>query len=206
MMNDSIANGKAFADRIKLPISFDADLLLEDIQKMQLKPFIYYDVIPLRNPSHLVDTSIPQPPQSDDYADGSWCEWRNSEALCNSPNFLRVIDFFSSHCNVTLVRLLRLEVGSSVAEHTDPTLAMHIEKSVVRLTIPIQSEEKVNFYLNHKIVAMRPGQCWYLRLSDPHSIEHNGEIERINMTIDLQPNEWLIENLQQGMYSKVREC
>ncbi len=198
-MKDSLTNGNVFADRIKLPISFDADLLLKDIQEMQLKPFIYYDVIPLRNPSHLIDPSIPQPPPSDDYADGSWCNWKNSQALCKSPNLMRVMDFFSSHCKVTLVRLLRLEAGSKVAEHTDPTLAMHIEKSVVRLTIPIQSDEKVNFYLNHKIVAMQPGECWYLRLSDPHSIEHDGEIERINMTIDMQPNEWLTAKLLEGM-------
>lgn len=198
-MKDSLTNGNVFADRIKLPISFDAGLLLKDIQEMQLKPFIYYDVIPLRNPSHLIDPSIPQPPPSDDYADGSWCNWKNSQALCQSPNLMRVMDFFSSHCKVTLVRLLRLEAGSKVAEHTDPTLAMHIEKSVVRLTIPIQSDEKVNFYLNHKIVAMQPGECWYLRLSDPHSIEHDGEIERINMTIDMQPNEWLTAKLLEGM-------
>lgn len=198
-MKDSLTNGNVFADRIKLPISFDAGLLLKDIQEMQLKPFIYYDVIPLRNPSHLIDPSIPQPPPSDDYADGSWCNWKNSQALCKSPNLMRVMDFFSSHCKVTLVRLLRLEAGSKVAEHTDPTLAMHIEKSVVRLTIPIQSDEKVNFYLNHKIVAMQPGECWYLRLSDPHSIEHDGEIERINMTIDMQPNEWLTAKLLEGM-------
>ncbi|MCF2948648.1 aspartyl/asparaginyl beta-hydroxylase domain-containing protein [Paraglaciecola aquimarina] len=195
-----------FGDRIKLPFSFDADLLLKDVSNMQLKPFVYYDVIPLRNPAHLIDPTIPAPPPSDDYADGSWCEWMNSTALINSPNIMRVIDYFSTHCTVTLVRLLRLQAGSKVAEHTDPTLAIHIERSVIRLTIPIQSEASAKFYLNHEVVAMRPGECWYLRLSDPHSIEHYGQLDRINMTIDLQPNEWLLDKMREGFYNKGNKC
>lgn len=189
----------SFSDRIRLPLYFDAHLLRKDIDNMQLRPFIYYDVIPLRNPSHLIDPTIPRPPPCDDYADGSWCDWMDSPALTDAPNIKQVVDFFSNHCAVTSVRLLRLECGSEVAEHTDPTLGMHIQRSVVRLTIPIQCDDNVHFYLNHKEVAMAPGECWYLRLTDPHRIEHKGEIERINMTIDMQPNLWLKTQLQQGV-------
>ena len=149
-MLDDLTNSETFADRIKLPLQFDAAGLRADIDNMQLKPFIYYDVIPLRSPAHLVDPSIPVPPPCDNYADGSWCDWKNSEALTNSPNLIKVLEFFASHCTVTLVRILRLEAGSKVAEHTDPTLAMHIEKSVVRLTIPIQSEAAVDFFFYNK--------------------------------------------------------
>jgi hypothetical protein len=194
----------SYNDRIKLPFYFDPDALLKDIQAMQLRPFIYYDVIPLRNPAHLIDSSRPMPAEVDDYADGSWTEWLNSSLLETAPNIAKIIEFFEQHSRITLVRLLRLEAGSHVKEHTDPTLGLQIERSVVRLTIPIQSEEQVVFYLNKTEVPMRPGECWYLRLTDPHSIEHRGQIERINMTIDLTPNEWLesqlnINNLSQTL-------
>ena len=188
-------NQLTIADRIKLPFYFDPEPLIRDINDMNLGDFIYYDVQPLRSPAHIVDPSLPPPPPADDYADGSWTDWKNTTLLDNAKNIKTIVDFFSQHCSVTLVRLLRLEVGAVVAEHTDPTLGMEIERSVVRLTIPIISEKSVAFYLNHTEVPMRPGECWYLRLTDPHSIEHKGQHVRINLTIDMRPNDWLTEQL-----------
>jgi len=78
-----------------------------------------------------------------------------------------------------------------VKEHNDPTLALEQQKSVIRLTIPIQSNHRVVFFLNRVTVPMLPGECWYLRLSDPHSIVNAGDSERINMTIDMLPNNWV---------------
>lgn len=126
---------KEYADRIKLPLQFNAQAMLENVVRMELHPFVYYDVMPLRSPAHMVDPSLPVPPPVEDYADGSWTEWRNIELLEKSPVLKQVVDTFAAHCFVTLVRLLRLEAGSVVKEHTDPTLGMHIDKSVVRLTI-----------------------------------------------------------------------
>jgi hypothetical protein len=89
------------------------------------------------------------------------------------------------------VRLPRLEAGAIVKKHTDPTLGLQEEKSVIRLTIPIQSNDSVEFFLNDIVVPMQPGECWYLRLSDPHRIVNAGTDERINLTIDTVPNEWV---------------
>jgi hypothetical protein len=145
----------------------------------------------LRSPAHLVDPSIPSPPAVDDYADGSWTEWLDTEMLEKSPCLLGVVDTFRTHTQVTLVRLLRLEAGAIVKEHTDPTLGLQEEKSVIRLTIPIQSNDSVEFFLNDIVVPMQPGECWYLQLSDPHRIINAGSEERINLTIDTVPNEWV---------------
>lgn len=38
---------------------------------------------------------------------------------------------------------------------------------------------------------MKAGECWYLRLSDPHRIVNQGTTERINLTIDMIRNEWV---------------
>lgn len=181
----------SISDRIKLPFSFDPEKMYADIQALNLKDFIYYDSIPLRAPAHMVDTSLPFPPPAEDYADGSWTDWLDTPKLKASPYLMSVIDTFRQHSTVTLVRLLRLEAGAVVKEHTDPTLGLHIEKSVVRLTIPILSDETVEFFLNGVPVPMQPGECWYLRLTDPHKVNNNGKRERINMTIDMVPNEWL---------------
>ena len=178
-------------DRIKLPFSFDADKMMADINALQLGNFEYYSALPLRAPAHLIDASRPFPPPATNYADGSWTEWLDSKKLTSSPYLKTVVDSFAAHTKVTLVRLLRLAAKSEVKEHTDPTLGLEIEESVIRLTIPILSDETVSFYLNGTLVPMKPGECWYLRLTDPHRVLNLGEQERINMTIDMLPNEWI---------------
>lgn len=182
-------------DRIKLPFSFDVDKMLSDIQKLNLKSFLYYDSHPLRGPAHQIDPSLPFPPPATDYADGSWCDWMDTQSLKNSPYLNEVVDFFKAKTKVTLVRLLRLEAGAIVKEHTDPTLGIQIERSVVRLTIPILVNDDVTFFLNQEPIGMKPGECWYLRLTDPHSIINGGATERINMSIDMIPNEWVMEQI-----------
>jgi len=180
-------------DRIKLPFTFDVAKMHEECKALQLNQFEYYDVIPLRSPAHLVDTSLPFPPPADDFADGTWTDWLDTNELKKSPYLMSIVDGFRENIDVTLVRLLRLSAGAIVKEHTDPTLALEIEKSVIRLTIPIVKHELVDFYLNGSIVPMKPGECWYLRLTDPHKIENNSPIERINLTIDMRPNDWIRE-------------
>ena len=179
-------------DRIRLALNFDAPRMQAEVHALNLGTFIYYDVAPLRAPAHLVDPSIATPTSAvDDYADGSWTEWLDTRALKESPYLTEVVDTFRAHTRVTLVRLLRLEAGAVVKEHNDPTLALEQQKSVIRLTIPIQSNQGVEFFLNRVAVPMLPGECWYLRLSDPHSIVNAGDSERINMTIDMLPNNWV---------------
>lgn len=139
----------------------------------------------------MVDTTLPFPPPAKDYADGTWTDWLNTQELLDSPYLLSIINSFRKKTEVTLVRLLRLAPDSIVKEHTDPTLAIEVHKSVIRLTIPIYTNDKVDFYLNDKIVPMKIGECWYLRLTDPHKVLNNGETERVNLTIDMIPNEWV---------------
>ncbi|MDO6676793.1 aspartyl/asparaginyl beta-hydroxylase domain-containing protein [Tenacibaculum sp. 1_MG-2023] len=181
----------AFSDRIKLPLNFNTAKMLEEAKALQLDNFEYYDVIPLRSPAHLVDTSLPFPPPAEDYADGSWTDWLDTNALKTSPYLTSIIDFFKENTTVNLVRLLRLAPHSIVKEHTDPTLALEIERSVIRLTIPILNNKNVTFYLNNTPVLMKPGECWYMRLTGPHKVINNGDEERINLTIDMTPNDWI---------------
>lgn len=179
------------SDRIRLPFSFDAAKMMEEVKKFNLNNFIYYNVIPLRAPAHQVDPSIPFPPPAEDYADGSWTDWLDTADLKSSPYLMSVINTFREHTTVTLVRVLRLAAGNIVKEHTDPTLGLEVEKSVIRLTVPIQVNDEVDFYLNNTPVPMKPGECWYLRLTDPHKVVNAGTTDRINLTIDMIPNDWV---------------
>ncbi|MEP2935177.1 MAG: aspartyl/asparaginyl beta-hydroxylase domain-containing protein [Gilvibacter sp.] len=188
-----------YLDRVKLPLTFDAQKMFTEFEALKNEQFEYYKVVPLRSPAHLVDTSLPFPPPADDYADGSWTEWLDTPEAIKSPYLTSVIDFFKEHTTVTLVRLLRLAPNSVVKEHTDPTLGLEVERSVVRLTIPVFNAPGVEFYLNDSIVPMHPGECWYLRLTDKHRVLNNSDQERINLTIDMIPNEWVVNLISEAM-------
>ena len=119
----------------------------------------------------------------------------DTKELISSPYLLSIVDMFREKTKVTLVRILRLASGQMVNEHTDPTLGLQIHKSVIRLTIPIISNENTEFFLNGSIVPMQPGECWYLRLTDPHKVLNRSSGDRINMTIDMIPNEWVQQQI-----------
>jgi len=185
-------------DRIQLPLKFDVEKLQEETKILASEQFEYYKVIQLRAPAHLVDTSLPFPPPAEDYADGSWTDWLNTNALENSPYIKSIIKTFQEKTTVTLVRLLRLAPNSVVQEHTDPTLGLEIEKSVIRLTIPIFNPKNMVFNLNKTPVNMKPGECWYLDLTKPHEIINNVDEERINLTIDMIPNKWVRDLIEKS--------
>ena len=184
---------KPFRDSIRLPFTFDVDQMLAEAQALQNDQYEYYKVLSLRAPAHLVDTSLPYPPPANDYADGSWTDWMNTSFLEKSPYLTSIVDMFSQYTTVNLVRLLFLAPNSVVKEHTDPTLALEEEKSMIRLTIPIHTNEGVSFILNDAVVPMEMGECWYLRLTDPHQVINNGTTDRINLTIDVIPNDTIID-------------
>ena len=180
-----------YKDRIKLPFTFDVEKMLSECEALKLGGFEYYNVIPLRSPAHLVDTTIPFPPPAEDYADGSWCDWLNTKELIEAPYIKSIVEEFQKNTTVTLVRLLRLAPKAVVKEHRDVTLGLEVQKSVIRLTIPILNKEHIEFYLNDSLVNMKPGECWYMRLTDPHKVINNGDTERVNLTIDMLPNDWI---------------
>lgn len=182
-----------YPQRALLPMQFDAARMRDEVHSLGLGEFVYYDVRPLRGPAHEIDPSIAPPPPADDYADGSWTDWLDTPAFARCAYLQQVIDTFRAHTTVNLVRVLRLAPRATVREHTDPTLALHIERSMVRLTIPIQRPVEVEFVLGGEPVPMQPGECWYLRLTDPHSIVNRSDEERISLTLDVIPNEWVYD-------------
>ncbi|CAM3882562.1 MULTISPECIES: aspartyl/asparaginyl beta-hydroxylase domain-containing protein [Flavobacterium] len=189
---------KQFKDRIQLPFTFDVSKMLEEAQALKQEHYEYYKVIQLRAPAHLVDTSLPFPPPASDYADGSWTDWLDTPSLEKSPYLKSIIDTFSQYTTVNLVRLLFLAPNSVVKEHTDPTLGLEEEKSMIRLTIPIDNNEGVEFFLNDTLVPMKVGECWYLRLTDSHHVINGGATDRINLTIDVIPNDKIVELIEKG--------
>ncbi|MBD0258130.1 MAG: aspartyl/asparaginyl beta-hydroxylase domain-containing protein [Cytophagales bacterium] len=178
-------------DRVKLPLQFSPDKLREDLCRLEQSAWIdhfvkqnyegNWSVIPLRGPAGT------QHPVMMIYADPSCHDFADTPLLEACPYIREVLSAFD--CPLDAVRLMKLTPGSVIKEHRDHDLSL--EEGAARLHIPVQTNPGVAFVLNGLPVAMAPGECWYLRLSDPHWVANHGETDRVHLVIDCRVNDWL---------------
>jgi hypothetical protein len=181
-----------FPDRLRLPLEFDPARLAAEMANFStaqwVKHFVKqnYDgdwsVIALRCPAGETH------PVRMIYSDPSRRDYADTPVLAGCPYFQEVLNAFG--CPLNAVRLMRLAPGSVIKEHRDYTLSF--EQGLVRMHIPVQTNEGVDFRLNGTRVAMPAGSCWYLRLCDPHFVANQGASDRVHMVVDAVVNEWLI--------------
>jgi aspartyl/asparaginyl beta-hydroxylase (cupin superfamily) len=102
------------------------------------------------------------------------------------PYFTEVINWFK--CEKEAVRLLRLDQQSEIKEHVDNDTSY--EDGFFRIHIPIITNSEVFFYVDHKLVPMKMGECWYANFQLPHSVQNTSSEPRVHLTIDCIRNEW----------------
>src|SRR5262245_39956594 len=178
-----------FPDRLRLPFTFAADRLAEDLRNLAgsqwIRHFVKqnYDgewsVIPLRAPADA------RHPVRMIYSDPTCTTFADTPMLDGCPYFRAVMDTF--RCPLRAVRLMRLGPGSVSKEHED--LDLSFDDGKVRLHVPVVTNDAVVFRLNGVRVVLDAGSTWYLRLSDPHSAENRGVTDRVHLVIDADVND-----------------
>ena len=176
---------------VKLPYSAAPELLLADLAKVPASAWqSHYNhkeyegdwaVAPLRSVAGHPDIiyAVPNSGQSDFY--------KNTSLLENCLAFKAAVSFFQ--CPVGAVRLMRLGAGARILEHSDYMETGEVRE--IRLHIPIQTNPGVQFWVNHQLVPMLPGEFWFADFSMPHRVENQGDTDRIHLVIDCIANEWL---------------
>ncbi|AMB88325.1 aspartyl beta-hydroxylase [Pseudomonas agarici] len=94
-------------------------------------------------------------------------------------------------------RLLRLGPGGRIHEHRDYDLGA--PDADRRLHLPLLSSPDVDFMVDGQRIPMQAGECWFLDLSRPHSVDNWGEGERIHLVLDCRPNRWLEQQIAGGL-------
>jgi len=181
-------------DRIKFPFQFDVNKLQGEVNSLNNIEWIghfvkhnyegEWSVIPLtaqEGRTHPIQMAASIP------GDRSFVQ---TPYLQYCPYISSILDLFD--CKKYSVRLMKLSAGSEIKRHQDYDL----DESEVRIHIPIFTNEKVTFLLNDVEVKMKEGECWYLRLSDPHQVKNEGETDRIHLVLDLVLNDWLRDFLK----------
>ena len=183
-------------DRIRLPYSFDPAALAGDLSQVVnddwTRHFVRqnyngnWSAIALRAPAGETH------PIRMIFSDPSATTFVETPLLARAQSFQKVLARFS--CPLLSVRLMRLGPGSQIKPHRD--LDLDADIGIARLHVPILTGPEVEFRLNGTPVAMRPGECWYLRLSEEHSVVNNGTVDRVHIVIDAEVNDWLMDELR----------
>lgn len=181
-------------DRIKLPFAFDPERLRADLAAVDRDWIDHlvkqnyegdWSVLPLRH------TAGATHPVMMIYSDPTATEFVDGPLLEQTPYIREVLAAFE--CPLTVVRLMRLTPGSVIKPHYDHDLAA--EHGAARLHIPITTNPDVAFLLNDEPVVMAPGEAWYLRLVDTHSVINRGTTDRVHLVIDAIVDDWLADLL-----------
>lgn len=180
-------------DRLKLPLQFDAVRMQADLAALRADDWVRHyvqqnyegtwTVLPLRSPAGATH------PIKMIYADPTATEYVDTPLLLKCPYLQEVLGQF--RCPLNSARLMKLTAGSIIKEHTDYDLAY--EEGKARLHVPVHTNRDVDFRLNGTRAVMAEGECWYLRLSDPHSVANRGTTDRIHLVIDTVVDSWLHE-------------
>jgi hypothetical protein len=180
-----------FPDRLRLPLSFDADRLAGEFVRLSAAEWTAHFVqlnyegdwsaIALRGPAGATH------PVRMIYPDPSCVDFADTPMLAACPYFQAVLESFA--CPLQAVRLMRLAPGSLIKEHRDHELSY--EEGFVRIHIPITTNDGVDFRLNGVRCPMPAGSAWYLRLSDPHSVTNRGASDRVHLVVDAVVNGWV---------------
>ena len=182
-------------DAVRLPLDFDPDRLHADLATAEgigwTDHFVKrnyegsWSAIALRGPAHATH------PVQAIYSDPSCTEFGDTPVLAACAYFRDVLAAFA--CPLQSVRLMRLDPGSVIHEHRDHEL--DVEAGFARVHVPVVTNPGVTFMLNQRPVRMLEGECWYLRLSDPHAVRNDGAIARVHLVIDAIADEWLMDLL-----------
>lgn len=185
-----------FFDSVRLPFEFDAIRLGSDLERLANHAWIDHlvrqnyegdwSVIPLRMPAGATH------PVMMIYADPCATRFEDAPALGHAAYLKEVLAYF--RCPLQTARLMRLTPGSLIREHRDHDLAA--EWGMARIHVPLTTNADVDFRLNGQRVTMAPGEVWYLRLSDPHSVVNRGTTDRVHLVIDCVVDDWLVDQFR----------
>lgn len=171
-----------------LPLNFDQKKLLEDLTQVSNNwmPHFnsdYYDGnwsgIVLRGSKSEFHTLSAGNPGTSDFEDFPVME--------KIPYTKSALDTLKTE--KLSVRYLRLKPGSRIKPHQDHDIVYW--DGMVRLHIPVMTNQNVIFIVDGQQVEMQAGECWFADFSKTHSVENNGTTDRVHLVIDCQVNDWL---------------
>jgi quercetin dioxygenase-like cupin family protein len=171
----------------RLPRSYDADLLVRDLDGL---------------------LSLPQAPQPGPYHDGDWTgldlyaqagadpgrphphlwPFAPTPALDHAPYLAQLLSDLDSP--KLMVRLLTLPPGSDIGEHNDA--GSNFQFGSLRLHVPIVTHPDVVMVIGGERMTWRPGELWWGDFSRKHWLRNDSAVTRVHLVIDVQVDDFIL--------------
>lgn len=120
-------------------------------------------------------------------------QFRDTSLLDACHYFREVLGSFP--CPLKSVRLLSLDPGSFIREHSD--FGMSYDDGEIRVHVPIETNPDVEFYVAGERLVLEAGHSYFLNVNLPHRVNNRGKNARIHLVIDAEVNEWV-----HGLFSR----
>lgn len=99
------------------------------------------------------------------------------------------------------VRVMRLKAGTRISKHTDKVDKAIKNGDIVRLHVPLKTNEKVTMTLwegkDAQAYQLETGKYYYTDVSKPHAVENSANFDRLHLVIDCFNNPKLESLLNQ---------
>jgi hypothetical protein len=182
---------------LKLPFRFDTSLLKHDLALVGCDEWSpHYNErdfggqwrgVALRSASGSSSDLIAAPPAANPV-------FHDTPLLARCEYFRETVALFQ--CPVKTVRLLALEPGSFIREHSDNALGF--EDGEIRIHIPIETNPAVEFYVCGQRLLLEEGGCYYVNVNLPHRVNNRGSSARVHLVIDAEVNDWVRGIFREG--------
>lgn len=113
-------------------------------------------------------------------------KYQDTSLLNQLPYLKSIIEQWE--CPKETIRLLALHPGAEIKPHRD--LGCNYEGGMLRIHIPIQTNNELKFMVGGEQLKLAEGSCWYIDFDQTHSIINAGDNVRVHLVIDALRNEW----------------
>jgi hypothetical protein len=109
-----------------------------------------------------------------------------SPELERSPYLQSVLETFK--CDKFNYRVHNLTPQGKITLHRDH--GRSIKDRVIRIHIPVTTNDDIYFYVDGERIQMQNGECWLADISKPHEVENRSPTDRMQLMIDCDLNDW----------------
>ena len=112
--------------------------------------------------------------------------YHTTSELNQCPYLQSILDTFQ--CDKFTYRVHNLSAKGKIELHRDTDRGL--SSKIVRIQIPVTTNEEVYFYVNGERISMKNGECWFADITQPHEVENRSDTDRLQLMIDCDLNDW----------------
>lgn len=106
--------------------------------------------------------------------------------LDQSPYLQSILNTFQ--CDKFIYRVHNLKAKGKINLHRDADRGL--VNNIVRIHIPVTTNDEVYFYVEGERVCMQNGECWFADITQLHEVENRSDTDRLQLMIDCNLNDW----------------